>query len=306
MKYTVEKRIAVQAGAKEVSEQINNLRNWKHWSPWYVLDTNTERIFSSHPEGEGATMEWISAIVGKGKMTLVEARENRYYFNLEFFKPFKGKAQTDFVLEEREGITEITWTLHGEIPFFMFFMKNDIVAMNENDYERGLLMLKEVVEKGEVTATSEIGGVTEFQGFDYVGTQRETSIDDMPQVMSSDLKKIQETVDADNPNQIWFAIYEKMDFIKKEMKFISGVNKEIFTGDMGEDMIVGKISSTKVAEFIHKGSYKHLGNTWTMAYMWMRSEKIKPSKQSPFEIYVNDLRDTEEKDLITKIIVPIK
>jgi len=48
--------------------------------------------------------------------------------------------------------TKVTWTMNGCVPIFLFFMIGMMKAWIGMDYERGLMMLKELAEKGKVDA----------------------------------------------------------------------------------------------------------------------------------------------------------
>ena len=45
--------------------------------------------------------------------------------------------KVDFYLKSNENSTEVNWTMDSSLPFFMFWMKNQMVEFIGMDYDRG-------------------------------------------------------------------------------------------------------------------------------------------------------------------------
>ena len=72
----VERQTTIEAPATVVFDQINELKNWVNWSPWYQLDPKATWVYSApSTAGVGAWYTWEGdkKTVGSGKMTILEA-----------------------------------------------------------------------------------------------------------------------------------------------------------------------------------------------------------------------------------------
>jgi hypothetical protein len=68
---------------------------------------------------------------------------------LDFAKPFEAHNLVEFTLEPKGDVTNITWVMQGDTPYFVkvihvFLNMDSIVG---KDFETGLANLKTVAEK---------------------------------------------------------------------------------------------------------------------------------------------------------------
>jgi len=118
-KFTVEKSIVVNAPLEKVYATVRNFEEWKEWSPWIIADPAAKLTYMSNAEG----YSWDGAITGSGQMEVTgETEQNSIEYRLEFVKPWKSVCPVTFSFAEKDGGTEATWTMHGSLPFFMFFI----------------------------------------------------------------------------------------------------------------------------------------------------------------------------------------
>jgi len=87
--------------------------------------------------------------VGEGSMTITESRPSeRIRIKLEFLKPFRDTATTEFTFKPEGDQTTVTWSMAGENNFMSkavcLFM--DMDKMVGGKYEEGLATLKSLVE----------------------------------------------------------------------------------------------------------------------------------------------------------------
>ncbi len=68
---------------------------------------------------------------------------------LDFLKPFEAHNLVDFTLQPRGESANITWTIHGPVPYFAkilhLFMEMD--SMIGKDFDAGLAQLKALAER---------------------------------------------------------------------------------------------------------------------------------------------------------------
>lgn len=94
-----------------------------------------------------------------------EVENQSISYDLRFLKPWKSQADvTIFLLEESDG-TEVTWTMDMSLPIFLFWMKKAMEVYIGMDYERGLLMPKDLGETGSVPSRLEFLGAGTWCSF---------------------------------------------------------------------------------------------------------------------------------------------
>ena len=308
MKVQVVRSIHVDAPSDAIKPLIQDFNHWNSWSPWTVAEPDCPIEIEGSPESPGHSMSWDGQIIGSGKNVLASYDANTITYDLAFFKPFKSKAKTAFHLNEKNGGTDVTWTMDSSMPFFLFFMVPTMKAGISMDYDRGLRMLKEVAEKGNVNATTTNKGVVDLQEFSYVGIKRTVPIDKIGAMMEKDFKQIVEELIHKHhiePDQ-WVTLYPKINMKKMEMTYIAAISDEAL-GEvaLSPSYVRGTVKPGKALEIKQDGPYDFIGNAWGMGTMYLRAKKIKQAG-IPFEKYWNHPKDVAPEALETSIYFPVK
>lgn len=302
----VEKTITITANLEKVKSVITDFNHWKAWSPWFILEPEAKEYVSEN----GKRHEWEGKRIGSGIIKVIAEEELLIKYDLKFLKPWKSESKSDFILEKiDENTTKLTWTMAGSLPFFMFWMKNMMERLIGMDYDRGLLMLKDYIEKGAVAAKLEFLGESQFEGCQFIGIKSECTIDNIGEVMSEDFKKLadfakhnEEIVTCD-----WFSVYHKFDFNKNKVVYTSGVGIKSDPQSLPAGMIKGKLPATKVHTVRHIGPYELSGNGWSAIMAMDRAKEFAKNKKiPPMEFYRNSPMDTDPKDLISDICMAVK
>jgi hypothetical protein len=148
--FRVTRSIAVSAPAAVVFAQVNDLRQWKAWSPWEKMDPALKRTFEGPSAGTGASYSWAgNKKVGEGRMTIMESRPNGLIrIKLEFLKPFKATHTAEFAFKAVGNQTAVTWSMFGKNNFVAkaFHLVVDFDKMIGVDFEKGLGQMKSVAE----------------------------------------------------------------------------------------------------------------------------------------------------------------
>jgi uncharacterized protein YndB with AHSA1/START domain len=149
--FRVERSATIAASPEAVFPLVNNLHEWKAWSPWAKLDPNAKESFAGPDTGTGAEMSWSgNGEVGEGKMTITESKENeRVAFKLDFTKPFVGTNLAEFTFKPDAGGTQVTWSMTGKKGYLL---KVASLVMNcdkmvGDQFEQGLASMKAIAEK---------------------------------------------------------------------------------------------------------------------------------------------------------------
>lgn len=149
--FQVQRKITINAPAGKIFDCINDLQQWKLWSPWENKDAGMKKTFGSVTVGKDAVYEWEGdKNVGKGRMEISESHPpTRLTIKLDFLKPFKAHNIVEFMLAENGGVTDVIWDMHGPMPLISKVMSLFISmdSMVGKDFEAGLASLKALNEK---------------------------------------------------------------------------------------------------------------------------------------------------------------
>lgn len=305
-KMHINKSIKIDAPIEKVYKTLNDFNHWTAWSPWLITEPEVKVKVSD----DSKYYEWEGKRTGSGHMKIVDEQTPHHIeYDLTFLKPWKSHSKVGFDCVKDGDGTKVYWTMDSSLPFFMFWMKKSMEAFVGADYERGLALLKDYVEEGEVSSKLEFKGYGQYPGCQYIGISRKTNMDKIDTDMKADFEKVGEYAHSnmDNLAGTPFSIYHKWDFAKGDVSYTSGVPVKEMPADLPEGFISGSIPATKIYTVRHIGPYKHLGNAWTTLYMMQRGKEIKPVKGiHPFESYVNSPTEVDENDLITDINFAVK
>src|ERR1035437_626701 len=144
----VERSLAMKAPSEIVFSQINILKNWKKWSPWYQMDTAMKMEYNQIPAGAGAGYKWLSTNekVGSGDMTITSSNQDSISTAMNFME--HGIARAKFLFSKKDSTTKVTWIMESDLGMnpigriFGLFMEK----MLGPDFEQGLSNLKKISE----------------------------------------------------------------------------------------------------------------------------------------------------------------
>jgi effector-binding domain-containing protein len=297
----ISRTITINKPVNEIYNYLNDFNNWQAWSPWIIQEPETKVTVSE----DAKYYEWEGNRTGVGNMTITSAKENESIdVDLLFLKPWKSKAKVRFEFKSAGEGTEVTWLMDSSLPLLMFWMKKMMEAFVGMDYERGLLMLKDYMEDGKVHSKLDFKGASNFDGCNYIGIRTACTKAQMPEKMKADFGKLHQYFEENKDNIAGqpFTIYHKWDMVKDQIEYTSGFPVKEVPGTLSSGMMSGNIPKTPIHTVGHTGPYQHLGNAWTTMYGMQRSKTFKQNKKiDPFEIYLNNPMEVDEKELMTEV-----
>ncbi|MDB4800484.1 SRPBCC family protein [bacterium] len=303
-KLSVSQSQIISAPLGRVYDEVRDFKSWPEWSPWLVAEPECPLTYSP----SGHAYSWNGEIIGSGSMTVSNEEKNKWIdYDLEFLKPWKSKAVVRMSFLEKAGGVEVTWSMDSSLPFFLFWMKGMMVGLIGMDYERGLKMLKDHVETGEVPSSLEFVGEKVITGFSYLGKQRTCTIAEMPKTMEADFGEVEELLK--DPQLIGsghaFGIYHKWDLENQMVCYTIGVPVTVLPKKAPKAFVKGVLPSLSVYAIRHEGPYRHLGNAWASGIFHGRAKKFHQAKRvHPFEFY--EKTPTEGHDPVTLVCFPVK
>ncbi|MDD2870946.1 MAG: SRPBCC family protein [Candidatus Gracilibacteria bacterium] len=312
----IEKSIEVDASIDAVWTNISDTKQKNIWSPWMIFERDCEQKTKGRSAKVGYREYWNGKIVGEGEQIITDISKNQYIvYDLNFIKPFKSKNTTSFHLESiSENKTKVIWKMSGSLPIFLFFLKKMMTFMIGKDFERGLKMLKELLEKGELDTETKYNGQDIMKKKYFIGIIGESGIEKLGDKLKADFTYLNDIVKEHNIKELsFFTRYLKTDMINNYFEFeacveISENDYKNFKAGIMSTYKLGSIEETKVSITTHYGSYNFIDNSWTGAYMYTKANKLKIDKSYPaIELYENGPLDgSNENDFVTHILFPIK
>ena len=272
IKFDVERSITINQPVETVFKTVSDFNTWRIWSPWLCQEPECPVDISGAAGKTEHEQEWNGKRIGSGKMKIVQLFQNeRIDYDLFFITPWKSHSKVVFIFKEMNGGTEVSWSMRGSLPFFLFFMKKMMSAWVGCDYDRGLAMLKEFLETGSVLSRVEVKGAIDRRGFSYIGQEKECSIDEVGSSMEevfTALQKASESGELPKPD-LSLSFYNKYDLVQRRCQYISAYGyfqrPEV---SVANKYIQGEIADHRAFCVNHFGPYHHLGNGWATAMGW--------------------------------------
>ena len=309
--FQTQRSATIEKTAEEVYSMVADFNTWRKWSPWICQEPDCPVVIKGSPGEIGHYQEWNGKRIGAGNIKITKTKENKKLnYELTFLKPWKSSAKVVFEFMKMGNGTQVLWHMNGTLPFFLFFMKKKMSAWVGGDYERGLSMLKDELETGDVLSASDFQNVVELDPFYYVGIRTQCKIEEIGEKMEADFDLLRKDLEKEKLPQPDFVVslYNKFDFVSRDVDYISGfIYKEKPNLDSTSGYKIGSAPDHKAIKVVHTGSYKHLGNAWSTAMGAQMTLKKRINKAIPmYEVYENNPHEVEEKDLITCIYVPVR
>ena len=306
--YHVKRTVVIEATEAVVRPMIEDFSQWPRWSPWLCRERSAKVTVFGTPGQTDHGYDWDGDLVGAGTMKTKSIVPGQQKMELTFLRPFKSVA--DVMIEVKsigDSQTEVTWQMDAKVPFFLFFMVGMMKGMIGMDFQRGLKMLKELVETGAVNSNTEIVGIVDVPQAHWLGVETRCSMDDIGKSMSESMPTA-DKIAKDNQIQLQGppgTLYHNVSFKKQTCHYTSIV--QTAKPVQLDGVQTGTICACRAIKIVHTGHYDHLGNAWSTAMAYQRYKKLKMNKsQCGFEFYPNDPCETPETEWITEIYVPVK
>lgn len=309
-RYSVQRSTQIDASPERVFDVVSDFGTWTTWSPWLCADPNAHVEVSDDSSSVGSLYSWAGELVGEGEIEHRKLQSGRLIEDeIRFMKPFRSKSEVAFNMEPAAEGTKITWHMRGNLPWFLFWMRSQMEGFIGMDYDRGLRMLKELMETGSILSKTNVRGVESVGPLRMAGIRKSTRMNDIGSSMCEALSEAKQKFDeASLPTDgETISVYHDLDMKNLMFDYTSG----FIVGDSAAT-IPDSLSSwslppgTKALAVEHTGSYANLGNAWSAANQYARYKKLKQSRVGAFELYKNDPETTAAADLRTEIYLPLK
>ena len=151
---SVSRSEVINAAPGEVFAQVESLKKWEAWGPWFQRDPFLEKIYSGPEAGAGAMLEWHSKKEGDGKIKITSSHPPGSVRLAVVFGEANDAEMVFDISGTGTGATEVKWTFHADFGsnmarrYFGLLMPR----MAGRDLEEGLMSLKQLLEKPRAAA----------------------------------------------------------------------------------------------------------------------------------------------------------
>lgn len=147
-KYHVEHFTVIKKSIRDVMDKVADLNYYSKWNPWQIKDKQGTFEIGGKPGIPGHKYSWQGRKTGIGSLTLRDLDDRHIHFDLDFMRPWKGKAKDDWVFEEwGSGETKVTWQNNGNLPFPVARLMGRMLKKSLNkQFTQGLQNLKDLCE----------------------------------------------------------------------------------------------------------------------------------------------------------------
>ncbi|MCB1224350.1 MAG: SRPBCC family protein [Verrucomicrobiales bacterium] len=305
-KLQVTKSIVLQVPPTTAFATVRDLSSWPAWSPWLITDP--ECAFEVAEDGR--SYRWNGPVCGAGVMRVTaETEARRIDFDLLFLKPWKSAAQVAMKFEEVGDGTRVTWSMDSSLPFFLFFLQAPMVTLIGMDYERGLKMLKDRLERGSVPSQLEFPGVQDFAGGTYFGIRSTCALADLGPKMQADFDRLHQWLEGTEavPAGPPISMYHRWDLKRRVTEYTTAFPLEKKPGTLPPGFVQLEVPACRTFAIEHIGAYRHLGNAWSAGMMRARSKVFRQSKTiHPFECYLTKPGTAEEAEIRSVVHFPLR
>lgn len=308
-RFHVQRSTQINASPEDVFAKVADFSTWTTWSPWLCAEPDAEVTVSDDSSSVGSTYAWKGEVVGEGIIEHKRLEPGRLVDEeIRFIKPFPSTSKVKFEMKPAGEGTEITWHMDGSLPWFLFWMKKMMEVFIGMDYERGLRMLKEWIETGQVLSKTTVLGVESVGPLRMAGVHKTCAISDIGTSMDAAIKEVTEKFQQHNlPTDTGMvSFYHDMSIKMQTFDYTTGFILADSSAAVPEGLSECSFPGGRAFCVQHVGAYEHLGNAWSAAHQHLRSKKLKARKKDALEIYENCPDDTPPAEISTKIVVPLK
>jgi predicted transcriptional regulator YdeE len=307
--FHVYRSIQIDASPDKVFDAVADFGTWTTWSPWLSADPDAIVTVSDDPSSVGSVYSWQGELIGAGEMEHQRLELGRLIEDeIRIINPFRSKSKVTFELQPDNEDTKITWHMRGSLPWFMLWMVAKMEVFIGMDYERGLCMLKEWIETGQVQSETSVRGIESVGPLQMVGIRETCFISEIGSSMKTALEEVKQILtehDLPSDGEL-ITVYHKIDFKAQRFHYTTGILLASSLANVPEGLSSWSIPAMQALVVEHVGSYKHLGNGWNAAIQFARYKKLKQSKIGTYEIYKNGPDQTSPDKLCTEICLPLK
>ena len=266
----VERSAIIDAPAKVVFAQVNDLHNWEKWSKWHQIDPDMQLSYINHGVGEGAGYSWESddRKAGSGQLLITQSVPyDSIVTEISFSE--QGISSSVFYFDETQGRTEVTWTLRTDVGYnpFSRWMGLFIESFVGPDFEEGLANLN-VVCKVLVQENAYITELVQLKSFYFASIREKVPFVEVSLKMEEMFGRINNFIESaeTGASEMPFSIYHEMN--GEEIDLECGIPiTDLVEGNA--QVTTGTFKGVQCATVDYYGDYRQLEDAHTALQSWI-------------------------------------
>ncbi|WP_018969871.1 SRPBCC family protein [Rubritalea marina] len=306
--YHASASISIRQDIDDVYAYLRDLNNWPEWSPWLVCDPEVKVSI------DNTSYAWEGEFAGNGRIEILKEQPHRKIdFKMVMKRPWKARSHLALLLQEVDGETQVTMTRAGKLPFYLFWMKEVMQQLVLMEFQRGLRMLKDLMETGKVLSTVDFLGKQEVEGCYYVGVERHCAMESMEIAMREDFAMLMDWVNEqpdsllDERGKQMFTLYDQWNLKHGVVHYRVCHPVKQLVDEVPHGFVRGKRDACAAQVIGHTGSYRHLANAWSAATVRAQGRIFRGNgRNKPFEKYSSFPSEVGESSSVTLVCIPEK
>lgn len=294
----------IDAPLATVYAQVADLRHWAVWNPW--LGPGTQSRVSGSGEAPGNIWSWDGAKTSKGQVEHLRLQPAaRIVQRVRLHHPFAVQGKSSWKFTEREGKTEVNWSLRGRVGFSVRAFAQTIQQSIALDLRFGLDQLAQAVEPADTPryAIRHVG-VREVADCRYVYQTYEGPITGLPNALVRTSAALSSQLDALGvaPVGAPVAVYVKTNI--KLRTTVCHIGIPVAGAEVGA-MSVRGLPAHQAYVVQLQGDRSALELAWYLAMQRMVALDIKPDQRvAPVEHYLAVSAGAELTELHVPVLGP--
>ena len=310
--HQVEVSIEIDAHPATVFTLVNDFRRHVDWSHWAETDPDARIEYSGSPRGEGATMSWDGAILGRGSQLITASIP---YDNIAIaMNPGEdGAARSWFDFRRGTGTTLLTWgfeTDHG-LNIVGRYFASILGGVIARDYQESLERLKTLAESlpSADFSTLPVEHINvESMHIAYLPSTAPAQPAAIAEALRLAYFEVLQFIDAHGLSDAGAPLSIARGYQGSDLAFdaaipIRGLNDQPAVSD--SPVKIGKTYAGPVIRITHIGTYRTLAETHRKISAYLAATGMERNGAA-WEAYISDPGDTPEKDLRTYLYYPVR
>jgi effector-binding domain-containing protein len=311
--YEVTRTKTINAPQSVIYDNVIDFKNWESWSSWKEAKPATVITLGEKTNGIGGSYTWQDDD-GIGTMTTVDTKPTKMISQEMQFGEFPKSDILWTLVPNKDGSTEVTWTITGKDLPFKFKMFSAFMGGMEKQigphFERGLVLLDSVVQAEMKVYSIKNEDITQHSGGYYLYNTKSCKFSDFEKNMKAMLPKVGAYAMTHNVTMAGppFVLYHKWDEENDAVMFSTCIptNSKVVADD--EDILTGKLESFRAVKTVLKGNYSNLKEAWAATMKYITDHNLEMVEGgSMLETYLTDPRDElNPANWMTEIYVEVK
>ena len=312
-KQTIERTVTIKADAATVYQQLSKLSLFNSWSVWNQNDPSVKNVLTGTDGTVGAVTTWKGdpVLSGDGKIEITELEENKKVaHSIYFLSPRDGRANSDFTITEKNGLTTVNW--HFEMltprPWNVFNLFYKMEKEMGKDFDQGLANLKAKAEKtaGTVTLSYKVTEMN-FPATSFAMVRQRIQMSDITSFFITHLPVLYTEsgkigVTAGTPAGLYFEWDDKT----QQTDMAAAVPVPPGTKIENPIISINAIPASKAISVNHNGAYENIRDAYTSLDNYISQKKL--SRRFPvIEQYITGpQQETDTSKWLTRVVYLIE